>query len=198
LKFSKRCHAGPLRPIWAIMVAAKLDQSRVLVTKFRQNRSTLKRRSAGQRHAGWFLQPDCAPGPNDPSSECAPNVVPISEFRTCPDPEFPNVLHSEFMNTPNVDFLNVSLCSMPISYLAGSKWGHPLCYGHAAARWCWQRAHGACGGSIALDGVLRPHLRYGDRGRLQNVSPLSVLFESIGIFLQYTGDTDAKNDGPEF
>jgi len=40
----------PLRPIWAIMVAAKLDQSRVLVTKFHQNRLTLKCRSAGQRH----------------------------------------------------------------------------------------------------------------------------------------------------
>jgi len=32
------------------MVAAKLDQSRVLVTKFRQNRLTLKGRSAGHRH----------------------------------------------------------------------------------------------------------------------------------------------------
>jgi len=32
------------------MVEAKLDQSGVLVTKFRQNRSTLKGRSAGQRH----------------------------------------------------------------------------------------------------------------------------------------------------
>jgi len=50
LKFSKRRHTVPLRPIWTIMVAAKLDQSRVLVTKFHQNRSTLKGRSAGQRH----------------------------------------------------------------------------------------------------------------------------------------------------
>ena len=32
------------------MVAAKLDHSRVLVTKFRQNRSTIKGRSASQRH----------------------------------------------------------------------------------------------------------------------------------------------------
>ena len=40
----------PLRPIWTIMVAAKLDQSRVLVTKFRENRLMLKGRSAGQRH----------------------------------------------------------------------------------------------------------------------------------------------------
>jgi len=50
LKFSKRRRAVPLRPIWTIMVAAKLDQSRVLATKFHQNRSTLKGRSAGQRH----------------------------------------------------------------------------------------------------------------------------------------------------
>jgi len=40
----------PLRPIWTIMVAAKLDHSRVLVTKFHQNRSTLNGRSAGQKH----------------------------------------------------------------------------------------------------------------------------------------------------
>jgi len=32
------------------MVAAKLDHSRVLVTKFHQNRSTLKGRIASQRH----------------------------------------------------------------------------------------------------------------------------------------------------
>jgi len=32
------------------MVAAKLNQSRVLVTHFRQNRLTLKGRSAGQSH----------------------------------------------------------------------------------------------------------------------------------------------------
>jgi len=47
-------------------------------------------------------------------------------------------------------------------------------------------------------GVSRPYLHYGDRGRLKNVSPPSFLFESSPIFLQYTGDTDAKNDGPEF
>ena len=49
-KFSKRRRAVPLQPIWTIMVAAKLDHSMVLVTKFHQNRSTLKGRSAGQRH----------------------------------------------------------------------------------------------------------------------------------------------------
>ena len=48
LNFQKKHCAVPLWPIWTIMAAAKLDQSRVLVTKFRQNRSTLKGRSAGQ------------------------------------------------------------------------------------------------------------------------------------------------------
>jgi len=49
VKFSKKRHAVPLRPIWTIMVTAKLDHSRVLVTKFHQNWSTLKGRSASQR-----------------------------------------------------------------------------------------------------------------------------------------------------
>jgi len=48
-KFSKRRRTVPLWPIWTIMVVAKLDHSRVLVTKFHQNRSALKGRSAGQR-----------------------------------------------------------------------------------------------------------------------------------------------------
>jgi len=56
LKFSKRRRAVPLRPILTIMVAAKLDQSRVLVTKFRQNRLMLKGRSAGQRHIATHRQ----------------------------------------------------------------------------------------------------------------------------------------------
>jgi len=50
LKFSKRCCEVPLWPIRTIMVTAKLDHSRVLVTKFHQNRSMLKGRSASQRH----------------------------------------------------------------------------------------------------------------------------------------------------
>jgi len=50
MKFSKRRRAVPLQLMWTIMVAAKLDRSRVPVTTFRQNRLTLKGRSAGQRH----------------------------------------------------------------------------------------------------------------------------------------------------
>jgi len=101
------------------------------------------------KQAGWLIAPL---GPNAPSLECPPNVVPNSEFRTCPDPEFPNMLHSKFMNMPNVEFLNVPVCSTPMSYLVGSKWDRLLCYGHAAVCWCLQRACGACGGHIALDG----------------------------------------------
>jgi len=48
--FQKSVARATLRQIWTIMVAAKLDHSRVLVTKFHQNRSTLKGRSAGNRH----------------------------------------------------------------------------------------------------------------------------------------------------
>ena len=57
----ERRRAVPLRPIWTIiMVAAKLDQSRVLVTKFRQNRLTLNGRSAGQTHTQTDRQTNSA------------------------------------------------------------------------------------------------------------------------------------------
>jgi len=42
------------------------------------------------------------------------------------------------------------------------------------------------------------HCRNRHRGKLQSLSPPSVLFESSRIFLQYMGDRDAKNDGLEF
>jgi len=50
--------AVPLWPIWTIMATARLDHSRVLVTKFHQNRSTLKGRSASQRHTDRHTQTD--------------------------------------------------------------------------------------------------------------------------------------------
>jgi len=56
LKFSKKRRAVPLWPISTIMVATKLDQSGVLVTKFRHNRLTLKCKSAGQRHTDRHTQ----------------------------------------------------------------------------------------------------------------------------------------------
>ena len=89
MKVSKRRRAVSLRPIWTIIVEAKLDQSRVLVTNFRPNRSTLKGRSAGQRHthrhthrqtSRLVLRPDCAP-----SSERPHFVMPPS-FRRCTPP----------------------------------------------------------------------------------------------------------------
>jgi len=130
--------------IWHVSVNFGLSRSCYSWVEGRRDRQI-------NRQAGLFLRPDCSPGPNAASSECPTNVLPNSEFRTCPDPEFPNALRSEFMNTPNIEFLNVPLCTAPMSYLGGSKWGRPLCYGHAAVRWCLQRARGACVGSIALD-----------------------------------------------
>jgi len=117
-----------------------------------------------------FYGPIVPPGPNAPSLECPPNVMPNSKFRMCPDPEFPNALHSEFMNTPNVEFLNVPLCSTPMSYLASSKWGHPLCYGHATVRLCL----------MAIGEDFKMYL-------LRQFCSKRVEF-----FLQYTANTGAK------
>jgi len=145
-----------------------------------------------------FYGPIVPPGPNAPNSECPPNVVPNSEFQTCRDPEFPNELHSEFMNKPNVEFLNIPVCSTPMSYLAGSKWGRPLCYGMP------QRI-GAC----SEHAVLRRAHSIGRGCRVHTcVTAIGADFKMyllrqfcsnrVEFFLQYTGDTDAKNDGPEF
>jgi len=49
-KASAPRHAVTLWLVWTIMVAAKLDHCRVLVTKFCQNRSALKGKSASERH----------------------------------------------------------------------------------------------------------------------------------------------------
>jgi len=53
-------------PFWTIMVGAKLDQSRVIATKFRQNRLTLKGRSDGQTHTHTDRQTNSAEN-NGPS-----------------------------------------------------------------------------------------------------------------------------------
>jgi len=44
--------------------------------------------------------------------------IPSSEHAQIP--KFPNELHSELMKTPNVEVLNVPLCSAPMSYLAAN------------------------------------------------------------------------------
>ena len=127
------------------------------------------------------------PGPNAPSSECLLNVVPNSEFRTCRDLEFPNALHSEFRNTPNVEFLNVPLQRAYVIPCQQQMRSSDVL-----------RARRSALVLAAWTGVSRSYLRYGGRGRIQIVSNPSFLFELSWFFLQYTGDTDAKNDGPEF
>ena len=67
-----------------------------------------------------------------PSSERAQ----IPNFRTR---SIPNL-----WTRPMSIFLNVPLCSAPMSYLASSKWGRPLCCRHAAARWCLQLRGRGC------------------------------------------------------
>jgi len=92
LKFSKRHCAVPLRPIWTSMVAATLDQSRVLVTKFHQNRSTLKGRSTGQRqteekktenNGPSCLQSGQQPGPLIPEGSLSEHVYEENQGGTC-------------------------------------------------------------------------------------------------------------------
>ena len=67
------------------MIVAKLDQSRVLVTTFRQNRLLLKGRSGGQRQTDkpvGFYGPIAPPVPNAPSSECPQFGMPPSFDRS--------------------------------------------------------------------------------------------------------------------
>ena len=123
------------------------------------------------KQAGWFLWPDCTP-----RSECPQFGMPAerrAQFRvpTCPNPEFPNALHSEFMNAQCRVFERTSLQHayvIPCQQQMGSS--------------AVLRARRSTLMLAARTGVSRPYLRYGDSGRLQNVSPPSVLFESSRIF----------------
>ena len=157
MKFSKRRRAIPLRPIWTIMAAAKLDHSRVLVTKFRQNWLTLKGRSAGQRHT--HRQTNSAEN-NGPSG--------LQSGQQTTRLVFTARLRPQFRMPPSFD-----RCMPP------------------------RRRFNQ---NIPPNVVLLPqcHCRNRHRSKVQNLFPPLVLFESSRFLLQYTGDTDAKNDGPKF
>ena len=100
-----------------------------------------------------------------------------AQFRVpdVPRSQMSKPIHSEFMNTPNVEFLNVPLCSAPMSYRATCQqqmWSSTMLR--------------ACRNALVLAAwmvVSCPYLRYGDRGRLQNVSRPSVLVESSQFFM---------------
>jgi len=114
--------------------------------------------------------------------------MPNSEFWTCRDPEFPNTLHFNFMNMPNVEFLNVPLCSAPMSYLVSSKWGRQLCYGHAAVHWCLQRERG-CRVRICIMVIAADFKMY----------LLHYFCSNLVDFFYNTQETQMqKNYGPEF
>jgi len=124
--------------MWTIMVAAKLDHSGVLVTKFRQNRSMLKGRSSGQRHTD---KPVGFYGPIAPQFRMPPS------FDRCTPPRRrfnQNIL-------PSVVLLQQCQCQ------------------------CRNR----------------------HRGKLQNLSPPSVLFESSQFFYNTQETQMQKHDGPE-
>ena len=94
------------------------------------------------KQAIWFSRPDCAP-----RSECPQFRMPVER---CAQFRVPNVPRSRISERapfwiyehPNVDSLNVPLCSAPtcMSYLASSKRGRLLCYRHATAHWCLQQS----------------------------------------------------------
>jgi len=129
------------------MVAAKVDQSRVLVTKFRENRLTLKGRSAGQRQTHTqtdkpvgFYGPIALPVPNAPSSEC-PELQSLHAAALPVQSEYPAERHA----AAAVPFAGIAIGADFKIYLL--------------RQFCWNW---------------------------------------VKIFSQYTGDTEAKNDGPDF
>jgi len=101
--------------------------------------------------AGWFLRPDCAP-----RSECPQFGMPAKRHAQF---HVPNVPTSRISERTSFRIYEHAQCrvfrhtSLQRAYVIPChKWGRLLCYGHDAARWGLQRAGGACGGRIALDG----------------------------------------------
>jgi len=95
-----------------------------------------------------FYGPFAPLGPNAPSSECPPNVMNNSEFRTYSDPEC-----APFWIYEHAQCRVFERTSLQHAYVIPCrKWGRRLCYGNATARWWLQRARCAGGGHIALDG----------------------------------------------
>ena len=76
------------------------------------------------------------------------------------------------------------------------KWGRLLCYGHAAACWWLQRAGSACGGRVDGCHVHTCIMAIGADFKMYLLRQFCL--NRVKFFLQYTGDTDAENDGPEF
>jgi len=124
-------------------------------------------------------------------------MLPVRKARwtSCP---IPSSEHAQILNFRTHSIPN--LWTRPMSsfwtYLFAARLCHtlPAAMGSSALL----RARRSALVLAARTGVSCPYLHYGNRGRLQNVFPPSVLFKSSRIFLQYTGDIDAKNDGPEF
>jgi len=132
--------------------------------------------------AGWFLRPDCAP-----RSECPQFGMPAerrAQFRV------PNVPRSRMSERAPFRIYEHAQCRVFERTSLQRAYVIP-CQQQMGSSAVLQ----ACRNALVLAEwtvVSCPYLRYGDRGRLHNVSPTSVLVESSLIFLQYTWDSDAK------
>ena len=121
------------------------------MTKFHQNRSTLKGRSAGQRQTD--TQTD---KPVGFTARLRPQVrmpqfgMPAERRAQLRVPNMPRSRISKrspfriYEHTQCWVFERT--CLQRPYVIPWRKWGRPLCYGHAAPRWWLQWARGACGG----------------------------------------------------
>ena len=110
------------------MVAAKLDRSRVLVTKFRQNRLTLKGRSAGQRQTDRQTNSDENRGPSGfaigPTDHTTRSVMTdrifVGSMANRPKNEVLKCLHNR--HTKNISsFHKLTCCQKPFAYVLSHK-----------------------------------------------------------------------------
>jgi len=124
------------------------------------------------QQAGWFLRPDCAP-----RSKCPQFRMPIecrAQFRV------PNVPRSQISECSPFRSYEHAQCRVFECTSLQRAYVIPCQQQMGLSAVLWARRSALV--FAAWTGVSRPYLRYGDRGRLQNVSSPSFLFESSRIF----------------
>jgi len=134
--------------------------------------ATIHQRHRQDRQAGWFLRPDCSP-----RSECPQFGMPAER-------------RAQFRG-PNVRRSQISECA-PFRIYEHDQYRvfERTSLQRAYVVPCWQQMGSsavlrACSSALVLaawTGVSHPYLCYGDRGKLQNLSPPPVLFQSSRIF----------------
>ena len=140
------------------------------------------------QQAGWFLRPDCAP-----RSKCPQFRMPIecrAQFRV------PNVPRSQISECSPFRSYEHAQCRVFECTSLQRAYVIPCQQQMGLSAVLWARRSALV--FAAWTGVSRPYLRYGDRGRLQNVSSPSFLFVSSQFFYNTQETQMQKNDGPEF